>query len=188
VWGDSNTADVTCNVDNRWIARASGGVYFYTNAGLTSGLYLASGGSSWLTHSNPNLKENFTTVDSATLLEGLAKYPITTWNYKAQDESIIHVGMMADEFNSLIEGLGGEGEDFINSMDANGVALAAIQGLYAENQDLKSRVDDLEARLEKLEANQNTSGTTFPFSWLMGFGLIIFGGAWFIRRRPGGGL
>jgi hypothetical protein len=195
VWGDSTLADVSCDDDNRWVARATGGVYFYTNDLLTSGSHIAAGGSGWSDVSNRAHKENFSPVDSAALLERLAKYPITTWNYKAQDESIIHIGMMADEFNSLVAGLGGEGADFINSMDANGVALAAIQGLYAENQALKAenasqqeQIDDLAARLSALERDQNPGAAAFPFSWVFGLGLLVIGGAFGMRRRPGGAL
>ncbi len=72
---------------------------------------------------------------------------------------------MAEDFNVLIDGLGGEGEEYINMLDANGVALAAIQGLHGlsqeqaariealevENAALRSQMDDLEARLAALE-------------------------------------
>jgi len=188
VWGDSTWADIECYVPNRWVARASGGVYFYTNATQSSGMYLSSGGNSWNAVSNRDLKDNFTPIDTSALLEALAQYPITTWNYKSQDDSILHIGMMADEFNSLIDGLGGEGEDFINTMDAVGVSLAAVQGLYAENQDLRARVDDLEARLDALEAGQTSgaSAASLPLSWLMGLGLAAVAGVFFLRRPRGG--
>jgi hypothetical protein len=152
VWGDSTDADVACNVDNRWIARASGGVYFYTNAGLSSGSYLAAGGSSWNAVSNRALKENFAPVDTRTLLERLAGIEITTWNYKSQDPSIRHIGPMADDFNALVEGLGGEGQDYINSLDADGVALAAIQGLYELSLEKDKQIEEQARKIEELEA------------------------------------
>jgi hypothetical protein len=198
VWGDSSGVTTACSVTNQWKARASGGVYFYTNSGSTSGSYLSAGGSSWNTVSSRELKENFTPVDTALLLERLAQYPITSWNYKAQGNNIRHIGLMADEFNALIEGLGGEGMDTINSLDADGIALAAIQGLYAENQELKAEVasqteqiTDLEARLDRLERAVNNgtpiqSNATLTFSWLLGAGVLVIGGVWLSRRRPGG--
>ena len=200
VWGDSTLAELTCSTNNRWLARASGGVYFYTNAASSSGMYLAASGSAWNTVSNRDLKENFSTLDKELLLTNLAQYPISAWNYKAQDETVVHVGMMADEFNSLIAGLGGEGADYINSMDAVGVALAAAQGLYAENQELKAenasqqeQIDDLEARLSALENNAgvgHASGVTGQPSWMtysmLGIGLIAVAGVWFSRRFHGG--
>jgi len=52
----------------------------------------------------------------------------------------------------------GEDDRHIGTVDADGVALGAIQGLYelvkekeAENAALQKRVDDLEARLKALE-------------------------------------
>ncbi|MDH7490433.1 MAG: hypothetical protein QHH80_13130, partial [Anaerolineae bacterium] len=39
VWGDSTDADVACSTANRWVVRASGGVYFYSNPALTAGVY-----------------------------------------------------------------------------------------------------------------------------------------------------
>lgn len=152
VWGDSTDADVVCSDTDRFIARASGGVYFYTNSALTSGMYLAAGGSSWNAVSDRSLKENFAPVDGREVLRRLANISITTWNYKAQDPAIRHIGPMAQDFNRLVDGLGGEGETYINTLDADGVALAAIQGLYQENLALRQRVTDLEARVAALEA------------------------------------
>lgn len=130
VWGDSTNDDVICSTPDLWIARASGGVDFFTNAGLTSGVYLTAGGSSWNVVSSRAAKENLAPVDGRALLERLAAIEIGTWNYTAQDPAIRHVGPMADDFNALLAGLGGEGQESINSLDADGVALAAIQALY----------------------------------------------------------
>jgi hypothetical protein len=158
VWGDSSDADVACSNNNRWVARASGGVYFYTNAGLTSGMYLSAGGSSWNAVSNWERKENLATVNVQELVTRLAEVPITTWNYSSQDAAIRHIGPMAEDFNALIDGLGGEGEDYINTLDADGVALAAIQGLYQLVQEQEAQIAvlrqqnaELEARLAALE-------------------------------------
>lgn len=196
VWGDFSVEydalDVECNLNNQWVARASGGVYFYTAPNLMSGSYLYMNGSSWNAVSNREVKENFSPVDTSALLEHLAQYPIAAWNYKSQDDTILHVGMMADEFNNLMPGLGGEGEDYINTMDAVGVSLAAVQGLYAENLELKSRVDDLETRLTALENNAgisnggHASSGTIKSSWkttsLLGIGMLAVVGVWYSRR------
>lgn len=198
VWGDSTVyGDITCSSNDRWVARSSGGVYFYTNYGLTSGMYLASGGSAWNAVSSRDLKENFTLVDTNLLLENIAKHPITSWNYKSQDTSIRHIGLMADEFNALLDGLGGEGMDHINSLDADGVALAAIQGLYTQNQELiqqnedqTKKIDDLETRIEQLEKmaiseNSLQSSIGIPLPWLILFGLFFIVGNLIKNRLPG---
>jgi len=198
VWGDSTFADVECNDNNRWVARAGGGVYFYTNSDLTSGMYLSAGGSSWNAVSDRDLKENLEPVDAQELLARLDRIPITTWNYKAQDSSIRHIGPMADDFNALVEGLGGEGEDYINTLDADGLALAAIQRLYqlsqeqalrieeleAENAAQQEQIDDLEARVAALETASANSPQPLQSSLLPGAGALLagLGLVWVVRR------
>jgi hypothetical protein len=194
VWGDSWDADVSCNDANRWVVRATGGVYFYTNLILNTGSRLAAGGSSWGSVSARHLKENFAPVDTQALLARLAEHPITTWNYKAQDPSIRHIGPMAEDFNALLDDLGGEGEEYINTLDADGVALAAIQGLYAQNQELEQQVDaleqqnaDLETRLTALERGGVSRSSAFGLpTWLLLGGFVLVGGVVLKRRGVGG--
>jgi hypothetical protein len=184
VWGDSTNDDVACNDNNRTIFRSTGGFYIYTDNSLPpSGLYLAAGGSAWNTHSDRAVKENLQPVDTRQLLDRLARMPINSWNYTSQDPAIRHVGPMAQDFNALLPGLGGEGETYINTLDADGVALAAIQGLYAQNQELAAenaalgaRVDDLETRLAALEQGDAARSSTFGSStWLLLGGLVVAG-------------
>jgi hypothetical protein len=188
VWGDSTNNDVACDDDNRTIFRSTGGFYIYTNNAATpSGLYLATGGSSWNTHSDRNVKENFAPVDKQALLVQLAEMPISTWNYKSQDPSIRHIGPMAQDFNALLDDLGGEGEAYINTLDADGVALAAIQGLYAQNQTLEQQNADLEARVAALEAMLADGSTPAQVSQsnLLPWASILLAGAglaWASRR------
>jgi hypothetical protein len=202
VWVDSRGNSEACNDDNRTIFRSTGGFYIYTNLfNPRSGLHLAAGGSSWNSHSDQKLKENFQPVNTQQLLARLAEHPITTWNYKSQDPAIRHIGPMAQDFNALIPGLGGEGKTHINTLDADGVALAAIQGLYAQNQGLaaensalvaenatqQEQIDDLEARLTALERGgvSPTSVSALP-SWLLLGGLVLTGAVVVQRRRVGG--
>ncbi|MCL6542704.1 MAG: tail fiber domain-containing protein [Roseiflexus sp.] len=152
VWGDSTNADVACSNDNRTIFRSSGGYYIYTNASLTSGMFLSGGGSAWNAVSNRALKENFAPVDTRRLLARLAQIEIATWNYRSQEPAIRHIGPMADEFNALVDGLGGEGKDYINSLDADGVALAAIQGLYGLVQEKDAEIAALRADSATMKA------------------------------------
>ena len=206
VWGDSTDAEVTCQTSDRWVARASGGVVFYTNAEMSTGVYLASGDGSWSSLSDRALKDNLALVDGRDILARLAGIPITTWNYKAQDPSIRHIGPMAQDFYAAFQ-VGGD-DTHITTIDADGVALAAIQGLYAETQALKAenasqqeQIDmlrqenaDLEARLAAVEQAigsstpvQPQAGGSLPLSWLVAGGLVIAtgGGVTLGRRRLG---
>jgi hypothetical protein len=149
VWGDSTNADLASSANNQFIARASGGFYFYTNSALSSGVRVAAGGSAWSSVSDRNLKDNFARVDGAEVLARLSEIPISTWNYKAQDASIRHMGPVAQDLYAAF-GLG-EDDTHISTIDADGVALAALQGAYQLLQEKEVRITDLEARVSALE-------------------------------------
>jgi hypothetical protein len=85
--------------------------------------------------------------------------PIREWNYKVQNAAIRHVGPAAQDFYAAF----GLGEDplRISTIDADGIALRAIQALEArtradndrltrENADLRERVAQLERELGEL--------------------------------------
>jgi hypothetical protein len=82
-------------------------------------------------------------------LRRLDRIPITRWNYKAQRPSIRHMGPMAQDFRRAF-GLG-EDAEHIDTIDADGVALAAIQGLYRQNRVLQRQNHVLGTRLSRLE-------------------------------------
>ena len=84
------------------------------------------------------------------VLERLAAIPIQTWNYKSQDPSIRHIGPVAQGFYGAF-GLGAD-DQHISTVDADGVALAAIQGVYELVRDQAAQIAALEARLSPLEA------------------------------------
>jgi hypothetical protein len=142
-------------ITNSFNVRAQGGVYFATaidDIGLpTAGVYVSRGGSGWNTYCDRNAKTRFSDVDARDVLDRLASVPIKAWNYRTQDPSVRHLGPMAQDFNAAF----GTGEPdkagekkYINSLDADGVALAAIQGL---NQKLEAAVKEKDARIAELE-------------------------------------
>jgi hypothetical protein len=155
VWGDSTAAAIHSTASNQFIVRASGGVRFFSNAGATAGVSLASGSGSWTTLSDRNSKENLQPVNAQNVLEKMATLPMNTWNYKSQDAAIRHIGPMAQDFKAAF-GVG-ETDTGIATVDEEGVALAAIQGLNqklnekdAEIQDLKQSVADLKKMVQSL--------------------------------------
>jgi hypothetical protein len=192
VWGDSVNADVVCDAYDAMVIRASGGITMFTNGGMTAGVRVAPGGGSWSSVSDRNLKANIQPVDGRAVLEQVAALPISTWNYTSQVASIRHIGPMAQDFAASFHV--GEDDTHITTVDADGVALAAIQGLYAENQALKAdnakqkaQIADLETRLAAIEARVN--GGSLATSALSGwgtFGLALLGLAvgWVVTRRP----
>lgn len=96
-----------------------------------------------------NLKTDFAPIDNAEILEKVVELPITTWRYKAEDPTISHIGPVAQDFHAAF-GVGRD-ERGIATVDAEGVALAAIQALYHKLQEKDAKIAELEARLEALE-------------------------------------
>lgn len=120
----------------------------------SSGAFLSNGGT-WTNSSSRRLKHGFATVASADILQRLLLLPIMTWEYRASQEGR-HLGPTAEDFHRLF-GLAGDGRA-IATVDADGVALAAIQGLNAkleaENAALRNALATLAARLSRLEARE----------------------------------
>jgi hypothetical protein len=102
--------------------------------------------------SDRNLKENFRPVDDAEILKLLADLPISTWNYIAQDDSIRHIGPMAQDVHAAF----GVGEDdrHITAIDADGIALAAIKGLYQQNLAQQKEIAELKVLIQQLLENK----------------------------------
>ncbi len=154
LFADNTQEDFNSTAFNEFAVRAGGGVRMVTavdNDGTpTAGVRLAGGGSAWLTISDRNAKENFERVDVKDVLERLAAIPVETWNYKTQDASVRHMGPMAQDFSAAF-GLGPD-KKRISTLDADGVALAAIQGLHAIVKERNAEIAALTARLERIEA------------------------------------
>ena len=150
LWADSTDADFASGASNQFAARASGGYSLTTNSAGTNGCFLAAGGGSWSCVSDRNAKENVKDVNPHEVLAAVATLPISIWNFKTQDESIRHMGPMAQDFASAF-GLG-DSDTTIAMVDADGVSLAAIQGLYQLVLDQQQEIAALQARVQKLEA------------------------------------
>ncbi len=194
VLADATDADEPCVNDNRFVFRVTNAFYIWTTADHSAGVLLPSGGNAWSSVSDRAAKENFAPVDGREVLERLAAIPIQTWNYRSQDPAIRHIGPVAQDFYAAF----GVGEDdtHISTVDADGVALAAIQGLYAQNQELaaenaalRQRVDALEARLTALEQRAGNASVPagIPFLlWPALGGLALFGAVVYWRGKGRG--
>jgi hypothetical protein len=96
--------------------------------------------------SDRNAKEDFVPVDPREVLAKVAELPISRWRYKSEAD-VTHLGPMAQDFYAAFTV--GPDERHISMVDADGVALAAIQGL---NEKVESGKQREETRIEKLEA------------------------------------
>jgi hypothetical protein len=99
----------------------------------------------FVSSSDRNAKENFRPVDAQAVLAKVAALPLSEWNYKA-DAATRHLGPMAQDFHAAFNV--GPDDKHIATVDADGVALAAIQGL---NEKVEGRMKNEEVRSRRLE-------------------------------------
>ncbi len=175
LFADSSAFDFPSSAPDEFAVRATGGVRFVTaidgGGAPLSGVRLSAGSGTWETLSDKNAKTAIRPIDGTQILDALLNVPVSSWQYVGQPGSVQHIGPMAQDFYAAF-GLGAD-EHYIASVDADGVALAAIQGLYqvveekdarivalqSQNADQEQRLNDLEMRLANLEgrADQTTS-------------------------------
>jgi hypothetical protein len=98
--------------------------------------------------SDRNQKENFAPVNPRQVLEKVAALPISQWNYKNDPDSR-HLGPMSQDFHAAF-GVGPD-DKHIATVDADGVALAAIQGLNEKVEAQSSALRERDARIAHLE-------------------------------------
>lgn len=166
VWADSGSA-FSSSATNQFNIRASGGVRIYTNSGSTAGVTMAAGASAWSSVSDSTKKRNIRLVNKQAILDRLMTLPVKQWNYKAQDESIEHIGPMAQDFYRIFKL--GDDDKTISTIDPAGIALAAIQALNdktdqlaaktAEIDALKKDLAQLRATVEILAAKSSATGS-----------------------------
>jgi len=131
VWSDfaSGATALKGTAANQFLARASGGVTFYSSANLKSGVKLAAGSGTWASLSDRNAKSAIVPVSDDDILAKVSTLPISEWSYTTE-RGVRHVGPMAQDFYAAFNV--GEDDRHITSIDEDGVALAAIKALHAE--------------------------------------------------------
>ena len=111
--------------------------------------------------SSKTLKTDFLPVNHHSILKKLAALNIEEWVYKDQPGTV-HIGPVAEDFYARF-GYGSSTE--IYTIDADGIALAAIKALYEENVQQQKKLDQLEneiASLKKLLIKNGTLTATPP--------------------------
>jgi hypothetical protein len=76
--------------------------------------------------------------------------PVATWNYITQDDSVRHMGPVAQDFRSAF-GLG-ESDRLINTVDIDGVNLAGVRALIDRTDALRAQVQTLSSENARLSA------------------------------------
>lgn len=167
VYGDASggcCSSISNTAPNQFVVRSQQ-IWFGTNntvnppanayIGTSTGAYLSTGGV-WTNVSDVNRKHLFTEISSDEVLDRLAAMPVREWSYKAEADSIRHIGPTAHDFYAAFHL--GSSDMSIPTIDADGVSLAAIKALakrtrelQAENADLKSRLATLESEMRDLQ-------------------------------------
>jgi hypothetical protein len=91
------------------------------------------------------LKQDLVPLDGAAVLDKLAAMPVYAWSPKGGNSHVRHYGPMAQDFMAAF-GLGDD-DKMIGMQDADGVALAAIQGLNAK---LESKIEEQAREIAEL--------------------------------------
>ena len=151
VWSDGSNGSTLLNATKAYefLARASGGVVFYTNAAATVGASLAAGSGTWASLSDRNAKTGIVALDGAAVLDKLDTVPISRWSYRTE-HGVRHVGPMAQDFYAAFKV--GPDDRHITSIDEDGVALAAIKALHADNRALHAENAQLRSQLRAMQA------------------------------------
>jgi hypothetical protein len=134
---------------------AGGGVRFIT--GSTDVTYIAANSAGWSTTSSRAVKTNIDPVDPAEALAGVEEMEVATWEYTDDDgegAGTTHIGPMAEEFHDAFDV--GASDEHINSINADGVAFAAIQGLSAKLDEREERIESQADRINELETENET--------------------------------
>lgn len=134
VWGSTGN-DVFSAGDETFNVHAAGGIYF--NGGAVH------------TTSDRNAKTDIAALDETEVLNKVLEMPVSTWRFKDEKGDVRHAGPMAQDFHAAF-GLGGD-DKHITTVDADGIALAAIKGLGKELERKDATIARLEARLSALE-------------------------------------
>jgi hypothetical protein len=167
VWGDSAGGGnpITSPAPNTFSVRAAGGIWLGTTSfpsiqagrfvDTSTGAYLSTAGA-WTNNSDRAKKHDFRPLDPRSIVQKVARMPIQSWSYKVERRAVRHVGPTAQDFFEAF-GLGLD-DKHITTIDEGGVALAAIKGLYRQNQRLEHENQALQranaaqdARLTRLE-------------------------------------
>ncbi|MGL4233044.1 MAG: tail fiber domain-containing protein, partial [Casimicrobium sp.] len=131
----------TTPLNGTFIVRATGGFQFITGSSGSS-CFIVPNGTGWTCVSDRNLKHSIKTVSPKSVLTNLLGMPVSTWAINGSDRR--QIGPMSQDFFRAF-GLG-DSDRAINSVDAQGVAFAAIQGLH-------QIVKEKDAEIAKLKAD-----------------------------------
>lgn len=99
--------------------------------------------------SDKNKKHSLVAIPEKNILQAVAELPIYEWSFKGDERGTRHIGPTAQDFHRLFRV--GHDERFISTVDADGVALGAIQGLYELVQEQREEIGQLRQKVREME-------------------------------------
>jgi trimeric autotransporter adhesin len=151
VWGDGEGGvnGRVSTADRQFLVGCDGGAIFYSSPDTSTGVSLAPGSSAWAAVSDRNAKENLVKLDGKAVLAKIDRLPIYEYNYKRQDAGQVYRGPVAQEWHALFPS--GKDPLRIDTLDLDGISLAAIKGLSALAKEQADTIRVLSARVNFLE-------------------------------------
>ena len=90
-------------------------------------------------------------VNCQEILERLEMLPIQIWSYRAEHPQVRHIGPTGQDFHQIFQL--GQDERFISTVDADGIALAALQGLLHKTKEKEVIIQDQREQIRKMKEN-----------------------------------
>lgn len=160
VFADSSDFDFAPIFGNSFNVRATGGFRFVTNidsaGGPTKTFQIFNGNAAaegsmtavnFITSSDRNIKTAIEKLNVRDVLAKVIALPVSSWSFKG--ESTRHIGPMAQDFAKAFQV--GASDRHIATVDADGVALAAIQGLHQVVKEKDAKISKLERELAAIK-------------------------------------
>ncbi len=104
------------------------------------------------TASDKNLKENFNPVNADVVLKKIDTLDISIWNFKDDEDSLRHIGPMAQDFYKIFKV--GIDDKHIAPTDMASVALAGVQALSQKLQKKEQEILKLRTEIDKMKLLQ----------------------------------
>lgn len=151
----SSTSDSTSSVvgSSTVNVKTTGGIRIITTGDNSAVTWIPGGSAGWSSNSSRGEKTNIEPVDPQAVLDGVTELDVSTWEYAHRDgggQGMRHMGPMAEEFHAAFDV--GASDTGINSINADGVAFAAIQGLTQKLEEKDDRIETQTERIDDLEA------------------------------------
>jgi hypothetical protein len=137
----SPTTAVASTANNGATFVADGGMTVYSAATLTSGVSLAPSIPTWASFCAREYKEDVVGIECDAVALALERIPIYAFNYIGCDAEETYIGPMAGDWHAAFPS--GKDRERIDTMDLDGVAMAAIIALAADIDALYAEWDDV---------------------------------------------